>query len=123
MNPRKFVQMAEVTEAVYINEFQKIQVILAREASLRRSLAQLRNQRNAAGSEQMRAIGADLSWQTWVERSVQQLNMELAQVMARKLESLDRVRKAFGRNEAVRQLAQKSAVDQKKRRATRVQGS
>lgn len=123
MNPRKIAQMADVTEAVYMNEFQKIKVILAREASLRNSLAELRNQRNAAGSQQMQAIGADLVWQTWLERSVQQLNMELAQVMARKLELLDRVRKAFGRNEAVRQLAQKSAADQKKRRATRDQES
>ncbi len=117
MNRDKIAQMAAVTEAVYMNEFQKVQAILSREASLRSSLAQLRDQRHAAGSRQMQAIGADLAWQTWRDRSVQQLNLELARVMARKLESLDRVRAAFGRREAVRQLAQKSAEQKKRHRS------
>ncbi|MBI6629393.1 hypothetical protein [Pontibaca salina] len=123
MTTRKIAQLVDVTEAVYMAEYQKIQPILTREATLRSRLAQLQGQRNSAGNQQMRAVGADLVWQAWRERSMQELDMELAQVVARKLELLERVRKAFGRKEAVRQLAQKGAADQTKRRATRDQGS
>jgi len=102
-------ELAKATHAMYLREHDKVKGILKEEAALRQRLAQLdeharaaRETESTAGS--MRAIGADILWQAWEERTRRALNMELARVMARKLAAMDRVRAAFGRNTAVANL-------------------
>lgn len=106
MKQDKLSQMAEVTHAVYLNEFQKVQGILEEESRLREQLSRVRDQ-SRQGREDMKenlsmqSVGADLLWQAWLTRTQRQLNIELSQVMARKLTSMGRVRQAFGRQNAV----------------------
>lgn len=109
MKQNKLNQMCQVTEAVYLNEFQKVEGILSEEARLRRDLAQLEAQSLQARQKlqddvPMQTIGADVLWQAWLTRTQRQLNMELAQVMARKLSAMGRVRSAFGRQNAVQSM-------------------
>jgi hypothetical protein len=109
MTQDKLARMADVTKAIYMTEFQKVQGLLEEEARLRKDLARLRAQ-SVQGREtlqtdpSMQAVGADLLWQSWLNRTQRQLNMDLARVMARKLTAMDRVRRAFGKQSAVRSM-------------------
>jgi hypothetical protein len=118
MKTEKLAQLAQVTEALYLREYEKIRPILAREAELRRDLTRLNGlaeeaRRQEADAFAMRTVGADLLWQGWVTRTRRQLNIELATVMARKIEAMRRVRKAFGRRQAVAATAG-TAADQRR---------
>ncbi len=111
-------ELAKATHAMYLREHNKVKGILKEEAALRQRLAQLDEHERVAretGSTvgSMRAIGADILWQAWEERTRRALNMELARVMARKLVAMDRVRAAFGRKSAVANL---SRAEKEKRR-------
>lgn len=122
----KIGQMSEVMKALYEKEFQAIRSILTEEADLRGKLNKLSEQiavnRNAgADSHAMQVIGANLLWQGWTGRMQRQLNGELALVMAKKLMAMDRVRTAFGRQQAVEMMLATEQADRKKRRAKQQQ--
>ena len=102
-------QMSGVVQALYDKEFQAIGAILAREADLRGKLNKLdeqiaQNRDVCANSHEMQAVGAQLLWQGWTTRMRRQLNTELAQVIVTKLAAMERVRKAFGRKQAVEMM-------------------
>ncbi|CRL12402.1 hypothetical protein [Phaeobacter italicus] len=110
MKQKMLDQMASVTEAMYLREHAKVKPVLDAEARLRGQLAKLDRQyqetRELAHSDHaMKALGADLLWQSWHSRSKRQLNMELAQITAQKLRAMDGLRKAFGRKHAVETMA------------------
>lgn len=118
MKTEKLRHMARVTEAAYLHEFQKVQGILAEEARLRQNLLQLdaqacENTKVIARDTSMKSVGADLLWQAWLSRTRRQLHIELAQVMAQKLTAMDRVRNAFGRNNAVSVMHEKVENDRR----------
>ncbi|WP_333683177.1 hypothetical protein [Pontibaca methylaminivorans] len=119
MTADRLRQLGAVTEALYMDEHRRIQEILAREAALQASISRLRAQSSHYGDRQMQAIGADLAWEAWRDRSLRDLGMELAQVRAQKLAALDRLRGAFGRNEAVRQLIERAMAERKRLRSRR----
>lgn len=116
MTADRIRQLGAVTEALYMHEHRQIQEILEREAALQASITRLRAQSSHYSDRQMQAIGADMAWEAWRDRSLRELGMELAQVRARKLEALDQLRGAFGRNEAVRQLTERAMAEQKRLR-------
>ena len=117
-------QMSAVTEAMFQREFNAIQGLLKKEAGLRQSMAQLDAQSNTgkindAQDCAMKTIGADILWQAWVSKTRRQLNIELAQVMAQKIEALAHIRKAFGRKEAVKRLLE-AAQDERHKKVARL---
>ncbi len=124
MTMKKLEQLLSVTEAHYQFEFAMVKDILAKEGSIRRALAQLDEQKTQAHSDlangmMMQSMGAEILWQTWAANSRTTLNIELAQVLARKETVMDQVRKAFGRREAVKTMLkaeQKNAAKRKTRR-------
>ena len=120
MKQKMLDQMASVTEAQYLREHAKIKPILDEEAVLRGKLTKLDTQlketrQQGEQDHAMRALGADLLWQGWHSRTRRQLNIELAQVTARKLKAMDQVRKAFGHKHAVQTMA-----DQERKRKKQV---
>ena len=60
----------------------------------------------------MRAIGADILWQSWIDRTQKELSSDLARVMARKLPVLQRARKNIGRREVVAEMKEQTAARQ-----------
>jgi len=115
----KINQMAAATQALYLKEYRNIGTILVEEADLRAKLARLdaridQNKAAEAENHMMRAIGADLLWQGWTTRTRRQLNIELAQILARKSAVMDRIRVAFGRQQAVEFLRNAEMTDRKK---------
>ncbi|AZV80123.1 hypothetical protein EBB79_20995 [Parasedimentitalea marina] len=125
MKQKKLDQMAAVTQAQYLREHAKIKPILDAEADLRGKLAKLDAQMKETRQQgeqdhAMRALGADLLWQGWHSRTRRQLNIELAQVTARKLMAMDKVRKAFGRKHAVETMADQERKRKKLDRAKKL---
>lgn len=103
-------QMAAVTEAQYLREHAKIKPLLDEEARLRGQLTRLNShvadtRQQGHDDHSMQMLGADLLWQAWHTRSKRQLNIELAQITAKKLRAMDSLKKAFGRQHAVQVMA------------------
>ncbi len=100
--------------------------LLAREADLRRNLAQLTESRSAqanaprAPDEAALVAGADIRWHHWVDQRRATINMELAQVLALQDNCRFALKKAFGRDQVAQSLLQQTldADQQKKRRRT-----
>ncbi|MEP2717378.1 hypothetical protein [Pseudophaeobacter sp.] len=115
-------QMAAVTEAQYLREHAKIKPILDHEARLRGQLSKLDEQilaarQEADGDIPMKALGADLLWEGWHTNARKNLNMQLAQITARKLMAMDRLRMTFGRKTAVGDMAKAEKLRLKVARA------
>jgi len=104
-------QMAAVTQAQYLREHARIKPVLDHEARLRGQISKLNDQvkENRAEMDEdlrMKALGADLLWEGWHQRTRRSLNVELAQVTAKKLMAMDRLRRTFGRKTAVSDMAE-----------------
>jgi hypothetical protein len=111
-----------VSKALYLKERSAIQSILSQEAALRAQLAMLDTQVKQAAStgaelSAMRSIGADVVWMAWVDRTRTQLNSQLAQVLARKLQKMDKVRRAFGKTIVADKLVENEQSCLKHKRA------
>lgn len=118
-------QISAVTETLFQREFSKIREILKEETALRQSLARLDTHSQATKIDQaldctMKTIGADILWQSWISNTRRVLNIELAQIIARKIEAKAHVRKAFGQKEAVKNLME-AALQERRKRAARLQ--
>lgn len=118
----KLSQMSDVMRALYDREFRAIAAILAEESDLRSKLAQLDaqvadNLDVGDNALSLNVVGAQLLWQGWTSRTRRQLNSDLAQVMAKKLVAMDRVRVAFGRQRAVEMMMATKQRAQQQRRA------
>jgi hypothetical protein len=116
----QLLQLCQITAIAYEKELAAVQPLLDEEARIRSDIAKLDNrvaeaqQRSDLGS--MQAIGADVIWQAWAGRARSQLNLSLAQVLARKAQVMSRVRKAFGRKTVAEELLANSE-DEKKTKA------
>ena len=107
MTETELTKLAGLSEALYLRRLQSVQSLLEEEAQLRRALMPLRNRQKQKADSTMRAVGADVSWDIWVGRTRIDLNRRLAEVLAQKLPLMESVRTAFGRHEALSQLASK----------------
>ncbi|WP_121060622.1 hypothetical protein [Chachezhania antarctica] len=104
-----YQELSQVTELLYAKERQAVAAILEEEAIIRGQLARLdrmvaQARADAEADTAYLALGADLHWNEWTVRTRRALNADLARVMARKLKVLDRLRRAFGRCDAVDRL-------------------
>lgn len=117
-------QLKRAMDAAYQAEQARMRDILRQEADLRRELAELDGKRRAArslGADELaapRAIGADMLWQGWTQRTRQTLNVQLAQVLVKKAQEQAALTRAFGRAEVVSALL----ADEKAARRKKAQG-
>lgn len=121
MRPDILPKLDAATQALYLREHAKVRDILEEESRIRAGLAkldlQLQTARDTAQDDpSLRALGADVLWRAWEEKTRRALNMELAQVMARKLQVMDQVKLAFGKKVAVQELAKLDKRDRHARK-------
>lgn len=114
-------QLHQLMEMGYQSALADMRVFIEREAKLRRELDRL--DRHAALTEvqappqgSMRAIGADVIWLRWLEKTRAELNLELARVMAQKHDHLARVKKAFGKSIVTAELSERETKAQRQER-------
>ncbi|KUP94761.1 hypothetical protein [Tritonibacter horizontis] len=118
---KMLAQMRSVTNAVYLREHAKVKPILDHEAKLRGQLTMLKQQVEQSRelidkSHEMKALGVDLQWQKWHTNARRDINSELAQVTAKKLRAMDKLRQAFGRKHAVETMENQHKSNAKERR-------
>lgn len=100
--------------------------VTAEESRLRRQIGTLQEHRRMShepdpGLMPMRAIGADILWQGWIDRTQADLNTDLARVLARKAPIAKRARKNIGRRDVVSEMKdQMHADDQRAQEAGRM---
>ena len=110
MKNSDFETLGEVTEALYRAEAVRMQTLLHEESRLREALARLDAQYAAnsalpeADLDGLRQIGGDMIWRGWVGRKKAELQSELAQVLARKGQIVGKLRRAFGKAQAVERM-------------------
>ena len=115
-------EIAALTDAARQADAARLRDIRAEEDQLRQALARL----DAAGESSMalsapqwhglRAIGADLLWQRWADRTRRDLQQTLAHVLARKEIALAALRLTHGRSQAAAQLVSDDRAAQSGRR-------
>lgn len=64
----------------------------------------------------MRAIGADVLWQSWIDRTQASLTIDLAKLLARKDPVIRRAARDVGRQDVVSTLAQQQQDDDQRAR-------
>ena len=107
-----------LTELKYQKSMAGLADILERENQLRGEIQQLRDQAYEAQAlpaspHSMQHIGADVIWLRWVSQTTQRLNIELAQVLARKETLLADHRRTLGRKSVAGTLADDARRDAK----------
>ncbi|CUH79791.1 hypothetical protein TRM7557_02576 [Tritonibacter multivorans] len=123
---KMLAQMKAVTNALYLREHAKVKPILDAEAQLRSQIDMLKTQIAQARpiaeeSHAIKALGADFLWQQWHTKSRRELNQQLAQVTAQKLQAMDKLRASFGRKHAVETMETQERELRRKLRAQKLQ--
>jgi len=103
-------QLKSLSELKYRQSTQALALILQRESELRTELSRLRQlvletHAQPAEDAHVRAIGADIIWLKWVGQAQRKLNIELAQVLARKEGHMAANRRALGKKLVSEELA------------------
>lgn len=103
------MELLSITKIKYDQQQQSFQRLVSEEARLRGELDRLnfsvlQAQAKPENNDKMRAIGAEIMWQSWVARSKTQINLKLAQVLALKLQHLAQVKKAYGKVLVIEEL-------------------
>ncbi|SDX69430.1 hypothetical protein SAMN05444358_10969 [Ruegeria halocynthiae] len=116
----RMTDLSKVAEAVFQRDHQKLRPLLQREAQLLNQLARLDSQLAAVKATSAQAdgyhvTGTDLLWHSWESATRRDLNTELARLRSQKLAAMENLRGAFGRKQAVTNLAHR--VQDHKRRA------
>jgi hypothetical protein len=122
MRGSRAAELEDLTKILKRAQEARVQGIVAEENRLRRAIAELDDKATLAGQlpaerlHDMRSVGADLLWNGWLSRSRRQLNIELAQVLARKGQIMREVRKAHGRNSAAKTILRHEEDAEKSKR-------
>lgn len=93
--------------------------ITAEENRLRRQIGTLQQHRRMSHEADpdlmpMRAIGADILWQGWIDRTQADLNIDLARVLARKAPVAQRARKNIGRRDVVSEMKDRLQAEERR---------
>lgn len=119
MRHSKLSDLKIATEALFQQKYQTLRPVLEAEARVQQQLARLDAQmrkarQDSAEAEGYQVTGTDVLWNGWESATRRQLNMELARLRAQKLEAIGALRGAFGRKQAVKNLAEALESDRKR---------
>lgn len=122
MKTKSLIEMEQLLELKYRNKQLSYTKVLSQETRLRNQLKKMDEQAreaDASSSHTIKALGADVIWKSWLERTKRSLNMELAQVLVQKEGLKSAVRKEYGKLLVGRELLenQKAAeVDEQRKK-------
>lgn len=112
MTPQQISQLEEITGAILAGAQAQMARVQKQEADLRQQLQELvsARQNQIDGESPAQRAGADVRWQQWVDSRREQINIELARILATKETVRARLRIAFGKDQAMQALAKKVAA-------------
>lgn len=122
MELKRVKGLGQVTNLKYRAHQTEMATLLAREASLRRNLADLVSERDATAAVRRSSddpaliAGALIRWHAWVDQRRATINGELAQVLAKKAECAQRLRHAFGKDQVAQALIRQVQSAEMRRR-------
>lgn len=101
--------IVSIVEVQYQEQQKAFGKLVAREATLRKLLDRLREDERSARLQafdnlHLHGLGIEIAHQAWIDRQKTELNLELARVLAVKEHHLDRVKHAFGKVLAAREV-------------------
>lgn len=111
---RDYDELSNLAEARFRAEQTRMKGILAEEARIRNSIAELQDSQRRArqagtgASLGHRAFGGDVLWEGWVTRMMRDLQTRLAQILVRKSAMMRDVARAHGRSIAAEDLQKKA---------------
>lgn len=117
MTPADLASLRALSQAVQDADAAKLRDIKAEEARIRAQLAALDNRnreaRDMPWSEKMHhhRLGGDLLWQVWVGQKRRDLQIQLAQCLARQGSAKRALQKSFGKQAALRELHQSACEE------------
>lgn len=124
MNADELKTLAKIAKAQLLREQHRARPVMAAIAQLRRQRQHLehldRQSKPASQTPAIRAMGADVVWNAWLDRQRRDLNMQLARAMADQDAVLRDLRRAQSRSDAVKTLADQE-VDANKRHIAKQQ--
>lgn len=100
MKSKSLTELESILELKFHKKQQSFAHILANEGRLRGQLLKLNEQERASDAQKdhnLQAIGADVLWKAWVERTKRSLNLELAHVLAQKDALQGAVKREYGK--------------------------
>lgn len=108
MKVNQLKQLIAVTETALAAAQASMARMQLLEADLRQQLIELKGT-NAMGLSESAATraGADVRWNRWVDKRREDINTELARTLAEKESVREKLRIAFGKDQAVRKLSSK----------------
>ncbi len=120
----QLTELGQVTQAMFQLKSAEFQQLVQRENEIRKALQDL-TQRSTQARNQvaqdvaLRAMRADLAWERWAAAKRADLNMSLARVLAQKEARKQSLKKAFGKDQVVKELKLQAfeALQLKNRRA------
>lgn len=109
-------KLSQLEELRSLKSQQELARLNKEEQTLRHQIATLNGHRTNSYSTEtglipMRAIGADVLWQSWIDRTQMQLNLDLAKLLARKEPVQRRAARDVGRQDVVSTLARNEQSD------------
>ena len=123
--------LTTITDALYQRDLTLMRSISAEEANIRDALNKLEEQarKSSHGTDEndiaIRSLGGDFLWQGWVERKRTSLQMKLVNILVRKAQATQQLRRSFGKNSATEKLQEHllkdAKMDQAKKRLTEEQ--
>lgn len=99
--------LSELSQAQQSAQEAKLARIVREEQKVRHTLAALESQRKEANAlapknrADLQQVGGDILWQSWIAQRRRALNIQLAQILARKSEAQRTLAKAHGKTNAV----------------------
>ncbi len=117
-------QLHEIEKLRGLNSRRMLAAVQAREAELRQQIDSVKAFRTDLHSPDpslapMRAIGSDVLWAKWLDRTQSRLNTYLARVLSEKETVLRKARKDIGRSESVTALRDQVHEDTRRERQKR----
>jgi hypothetical protein len=119
----RLITLKALTATKLMSTQAKLAVLLAKEKGLRDNLANLAAQRQQSltlGSDPAAAASANVRWHKWMNEKRAMINIELAEVLGRKTEAQFKLRRAFGKDQALLALISQESKKEQKRQEKRV---
>lgn len=110
MKPGGLTELVNLLEINFQKQQQKYSRVLAHEARIRGQIDKLDEQASIAqlqNTHQIQAIGAEVIWKAWLDRTKRSLNMELASVLVQKESLRSAVQKEYGKLLASKEMKER----------------